>query len=175
MTVLSIIMGVLLMMGGFYFLFTPGITFLSMWMIVGILLVIEGITEIGRFGVRKKTGKSSALDLVTGIMALVLGLVVLFNRFASVIVDVVLIYIFAVWIIVRGGMQIGGSMTLKKLGLSSWVWVLIAGILSIVIGIYGLFHPRLMAIAIGWLFGFIIIMEGINLITMAGVMDRADK
>ncbi|MDL2253182.1 DUF308 domain-containing protein [Ruminococcaceae bacterium OttesenSCG-928-I18] len=164
MKVLSIILGILLIVGGFYMMFTPGITFLSVGWLIGFVFLLAGVNAIVDYFVGKRKGTSSVWDLVGGILCGILGVIILVSPYAEFLADTVLIYVFDFWLIIGGIVRIAGSIQMKKAGDRSWIWVLIIAILSVLLGAYALFHIVVSAVAIGWLLGFIVIMSGFNLI-----------
>ncbi|MEG2711351.1 MAG: DUF308 domain-containing protein, partial [Clostridia bacterium] len=64
MKILAVVMGVLLLVGGFYCLLAPGATFLSLGWIVGICMAINGIGLLFSYFERRKSGETDIWALV---------------------------------------------------------------------------------------------------------------
>lgn len=176
MKIITIILGVILVIGGIFCMVYPAATFSTLGWLVGILLLISGINAIGNFAGGRKAGAANTWDLVYGILTLILAVIILFSPLAAGITDVVLVYMFAFWMLIGGIIRIGGSVALMRMKNKGWIWMLILGLLMIVLGIYGFFHPLVNAIAMGWMMGFFIIFQGFNLIgvgsTLGGGGDK---
>ncbi len=171
MKVLTIIMGVLVTIGGFFCMFTPGATFLTLGWLVGILVTVAGINIIAAYVAARKAGASSAWDLVSGILTTVVGLMLIFNNFMQLFTDVMIIYFFAGMLIVTGIFRVVAALKLKKAA-QSWVFILVIGIITVLLGCYSFIHPVFTAVTIGFLMGFWVIQSGINLIIVATAMDK---
>lgn len=78
----------------------------------------------------------------------------------------ILTIILGVILVIGGILRIVGAVGLIRLRNKAWIWMIILGILMIILGVYGFFHPLVNAIAIGWMMGFFIIFQGFNLIGM---------
>ena len=179
MTVFSVILGVLLIIGGFSFLFTPLVTLMSVGYFIIILFFIAGIYNIAR-GISQK---SYGIDFVFGILSVILGIVMLFIPGATsdtvasdvaIMNDFIILYVAAGWFLIKGILTIWGSIKAKKLGAgtSSIVCGVILGILEIGLTVYSMLHPAVLAIAVAWLLGFYFIEAGISMIAIASTVDR---
>ncbi len=171
MRVLSIILGVILIIGGVFCIAYPTATFATLGWLVGILLLISGINGIAAYVTGRKSGGATVWDLVFGILTVVLGVFLLFSPLAVGITDIVLVYLFSIWMVVGGILRIvaGVGVIRKHTGSKAWIWMLILGILMILLGIFGFFFPLVNALAMGWMMGFFIIFQGFNLIAMGSV------
>ena len=128
MGVLSVILGVLLIIGGFSCMFTPLATFLSTGYFLGIMMLVYGVGGI----IRAVSHKADALEWILNILAVIVGLIALFRPGSTLIFDSMILVIIACWFVVQGVIQI--VLSLKAKGVfKGWYWGLIAGIL---IGLY---------------------------------------
>ena len=89
MVVLSVICGVLLMMGGIACLFNPGATFFATGYFIAILLLIYGIVGIVNV-VRKR---APAIGLITYILAVIVGIFAIFRPENALVMDTILAYL----------------------------------------------------------------------------------
>ena len=161
MTVLFIIFGVLLIMSGFSFLFTPLLTFLSYGIFIIILVLIYGILGI----INAIRFKRFGLDFVFSIISVIFGIAAMFYPDLSMVTDVVIVYATAIWFVLMGIVQMVTSIRItKKLGSGVWVLQLIFGILAIVIGVMSCIRPLIMAASIGVFISIFFIETGFNMI-----------
>ena len=170
MKIFTILMGVLLTIGGFACLITPFSTFASVGWLIAIVLMVVGFNIITGYFISRKTGAMSGWDLVGGILTIALAMFILYGHFARVVLDTFIIAIFAVWVLASGFIRIITGLNMKRMGTKSWIWIVIFGGLSLLMGIYGLFNPYIFKFAIGWMLGFFITMQGINLLGVGFTM-----
>lgn len=176
MKAIKCIFGVLSILGAFYCMFFPGLTFLDAGWIVAILLGVYGICSIvGYFTNSKKKEKTDngnmiadgIVGLIVGIAAAVISVLALFSTSVFAMLDLIILLIFAFWLLYSGVSSIMDSVKQKKSGGKMWVLSLILGIVLILTGIYGATHLLFAAFSIGYIIGFELMIYGIRLITSA--------
>jgi len=161
MTVISIILGILLIFAGFSCMFTPLATFLSTGYFITILLLVYGIMGIVRF-CKKEAG---GLELVVSILAVLAGVFALFRPGQRLLIDGLVLYFIATWLIIQGVISIVLSIQVRK-ERKGWVWGLIAGILGVVAGILSFAHPVLTALGAGVMIGLYFVQSGFDMIVL---------
>ncbi|MCI8371831.1 MAG: hypothetical protein HFI75_05455 [Lachnospiraceae bacterium] len=160
----TIIFGVLLVLCGVSCICTPVMTFLGAGYFLVILLVTYGLMGIIRAVVQKEYG----VDFLFGILSMILGGVILFVPGLKLKTDGVLAYLMAAWILLQGAVSIFLAVRQKKAGAGmGWLWTMILGVLGVLVGIYSLAHPLLMAFTFGILVGIYFIESGIQMIVLA--------
>lgn len=171
MKVFTIVLGVLIAICGLSCMFTPLITFLEAGYFLVILLFVYGTVGI----IRSVSNKTYGLDFVFDILSIILGIVILVVPGLKLMTDGMLIYLMAFWFMLQGVINIFQSFRQKKMtkGLG-WVWTLTLGILGLLVGIYSVVHPMLLALTFGILVGVYFIESGISMIVMAQYM-QTDK
>ncbi len=167
MVVLSIIVGILLMMGGIACLFSPGATFLASGYVVAILLLIYGIVGIVNV-VRKR---AHPVMLIVDILAIIIGIIAIIKPGSTLAIDVLMTYLLAAWFVVQGGVSIFVSIKARSYQ-SGWVFGLILGIIGVLLGIYSFFNPMVSALAIGILIGIYLIEAGLSMIVLSTAVDE---
>lgn len=169
MTVLCIILGILLIVGGFSCMFTPLLTLMNTGFFVVILITIFGVVGI----VRAIADKRFGINFVFSILSVLLGIVMLVFPNSLLFAEGMMLILTAIWFIMMGIVSIVNAITLtRKTGSGLWVLQLIFGILAVLIGIYAFFQPMLMALTLGVLIGIFFIEVGFTLIfTGAAVSD----
>ena len=162
MTVLTIILGVLLIIASAVCLAHPLFTAIAIGVWLAIGLLCGGISDLVVNSRVKKSGWFIALDIVS----IILGLVIIFSNFGALLATDMLITIMGCLILFDGIARIPLALALKKQG-EKWGIVLASGILSIIaacmiISNYftGLFVADIM-------FSSAILVQGITLIASA--------
>jgi uncharacterized membrane protein HdeD (DUF308 family) len=167
-----LILGILLVILGFCCAMTPMATLVAAGYLIAIVLIISGISGI-LSGLRFKF---YGLNFVVSILALILGVLALTRPGGIETIDILLIYLFAAWLLVRGITSVSLSLRLRKLQMGSeWIFGLISGILGIILGVYSFIHPNVPGIAIGLLIGFYFIEEGIDVIAVSRVVKAVSQ
>ncbi|MBQ6336216.1 MAG: DUF308 domain-containing protein [Ruminococcus sp.] len=168
MTVLFIILGILMVMGGFSCIFTPLLTFMQTGYFVVILILAFGIIGIIRAIVEKRFG----VNFVFSILSVILGIVMLAFPGSLLLAEGVMLIMTAIWFVLMGIVTIINAVTVtKKTGSKIWILQLIFGILAVLVGIYSFFQPMLMALSLGTLVGIFFIETGFTLM-FSGVIVR---
>lgn len=171
MKIFNCLLGLFSIMGALYCIFYPGITFLNSGWIVTILLGLWGICSVIDFVLKRKSNNNSkseaaigALGFIGGIAAAVVSVLSMFMPGIRILLDVIILCIFAGWLIVSGITSVVVSLKVKKTGSKRWILTLICGILVLLAGIYGIFHLIFIAQTIGVLIGILLLTYGFRLI-----------
>ena len=169
MVVLSIICGIILIIGGVCCIFTPAATLISAGYIMMILLLVFGIVGIVNV-VRKE---ADPVTLVAAIPAIIIGIIAIFRPGSTLVFDGIMVYLFAAWFIVDGAVSIYVSVSARKTS-SGWGLGVFLGILGIVLGILAIFNPMISVIGISLLIGFFLIQVGLDLIVMSTAVNSGE-
>lgn len=170
MTALIVIFGVLLIIAGVALMATPLMTFMSAGYFIIILFFLWGIYGLVR-GIREKR---YGAEFFFAILSLILGIVGLFIPNAAAMTnDFMLLYLAAGWFIIHGILSIVTAIQSKKedADTSTVVLCVVLGVLELIIGIYSIAHPAMMAVALGILIGIYFIEAGINVIVVGREVD----
>ena len=153
MTVLCIIWGILMILGGLSCMFTPLITFISAEYLVVILVAVFGIFGL----IRGIAAKRFEVTFFFSIISIVFGLAVFFFPQFFVLTSGILIYLLAFWFVLLGVTTVYNSIAVGKAsGSGMWILQLIVGILVILFGCYAFVHPTLFAASIAGTLGFLL-------------------
>lgn len=125
----SIAIGIL----GLIILFNPNETIALLSLILGIIIMIIGIGKIISYIILRKESNFSNYDLIYGIIAIVISIIMLANANAFATIVRVII---GIWIAYTGIMKLIYALNLKSLSSSSWIAVMIMAIITIIAGIY---------------------------------------
>lgn len=173
MKIFNCILGVFSIFGAVYCIFYPGVTFLSSGWLVAILLGVYGICSIFEYfsnRSKKENKKSTGLvaggviGLIIGIASAVISVLALFNVTIRASLDLVILIMFAFWLVCSGVISICGAVTQKKNGGKMWILTLILGVALIIAGLYGATHLLFAAFSIGYMIGIELMTYGICLI-----------
>lgn len=172
MKVINGIIGVLSIIASIYCIFFPGLSFLNVGWIITAILGIFGICSIIFYFTKKKMYKNLMIEglegvfgLVVGITAAVVSILAMFMPSIRIAIDVIILIIFAIWMIVDGASSIVEAFIMKKASKSkSWILALVLGVMMIILGIYGICHLIFVARAIGVMIGIMLMCYGIKLI-----------
>ncbi len=161
--VIAIILGILAML-------TPAAAGTSVLLVVGVLVLVAGIVRIiWAFG-SGSVGKG-LLMFALGVLTLLCGIAILANPlFASGLLTIVL----AIYFVLDGIAEIVAGIK-RRPGLG-WIWMIVAGIVSILLGVLIWRQFPLSGIwAIGILLGIKLFFVGLIMITAGSVMRSVSK
>lgn len=157
-----VILGVLTILGGISLMATPLLTFMSAGYYIIILFFIWGIFGIVRGIAEKRYNK----EFFFSILSLILGIVGFAVPGAAAMNNSVLLYLAAGWFIIHGVLSIISAIGNREKDDSALIMILgiILGILEVILGIYSIVHPGILAVNLGILIGFYFIESGVNTI-----------
>lgn len=171
---LVILMGLLMVVGGVYCLFTPVTTFLTTGYIVGVIIFCDAIGNIGAWFNAKKYVEISGWYLANAIISLIFGIIIMLSIGMQFAVDMFIVYAVAVWVIMTGISRISMAIRMKQLmnklpkifNNKKWLGILLFGILMVLFGILCVFKPIVLSSVLGVLIAWFIIFAGASLITL---------
>jgi uncharacterized membrane protein HdeD (DUF308 family) len=148
-----LVRGVLALVFGLVMVFMPGAAAAALSIVIGIWLVLDGVTGCAIAGRRKSTGRRWGMPLLGGVVAILAGLaLVVFPYAVAVVGGVAVLWILAIGLAVRGLLEITDRRSGKWgsfLGLINVVVAIVLavvmfvnplvalGALVLVVGIYG--------------------------------------
>lgn len=161
---LVLIRGVLAVLFGLFALFSPAGALLALVYVFGAYAVLDGITAVVA-GVRHRHQEAHWVwHLVQGVISILAGVVAFIWPGGTV---VAILLVIAFWSIVAGLTQIMESFGMRRLGSSTWGWMLAAGILSVLFGIVLVVQPGAAAITLLWLVGIYAVIFGVIIVVWA--------
>ncbi|MBQ2971767.1 MAG: DUF308 domain-containing protein [Ruminococcus sp.] len=168
MKVFNCIMGIFSLFAAFYCFFMPGVSTLMTagWIVTALLGVIGfcGIFEYARNKKDKKQMVNGTIGLILAIGAAVLSTVAMFDVTLRATFDLIVVVIFALWLVLSGVDSTVESFTKKKNGNKNWWLTLILGILLILMGMYAGTHLIYATMTLGYVMGFGLTFYGVRLI-----------
>ncbi len=167
MAILTILLGVLMIVGGVCSFFTPLATFLAAGYIIGIMLFVFGIFALIR-AIQKKAG---ALAYITAFLAIIVGFLAVFRPGGTLAIDFMVLTFIAIWFLLQGITSLVLSIRHRD-RIPAWGFGVLSGILGIAAGIISLIYPHAEMFAVGILIGMFLIESGIALITFGGLLGN---
>ena len=170
MGILSIILGVILIVGGVFCMFTPFATFLSAGFMIAIMLFMYGIFGVVRF-FQKEAG---ALELISSILAIIVGVIAIVRPGVALVIDGFVLNMVSAWLLVKGLINIIISIQARN-EIKGWGWGVAIGVLSIVAGVLSFLHPTITALTVGILMGLVFVENGIDMIVLGTTLRAIDR
>lgn len=163
MKVITIVSGAILSLTGVWCVARPGATFLAMAFVVGIAMLIHGISGILNYISERPGGFASGYVLADGIIALVLSVVVLANQLAT---DAVIPTFFGMWLLFSGLMHVMQAVAVRDAGERNWKLVFGFGLLAAAAGVTAFIRPITGAAPPVLLLGVFFLIQGVSVIML---------
>lgn len=168
MRVLTIVLGVLLAIGGFYCMLAPVATYATLGWLIGLSMVIEGVGSVITWNSRRSLGLANGWMLAGSIVSIVLGVFLLGSYALQFAVDMFFAYLIAIWLVVSGITRIVGAISVRgSLGQErarGWVLQLVLGVLIVIMGVLCIFNPLSVMAGVGLMWGMSIVIVGVGLV-----------
>ncbi len=167
----AIAIGVLSVITGFLAMMAPYIAGLSVTIVVGALLSVNGVSHL-IFAFKTGSFGKGLLTFVLGLLATGVGLYIVFNPGIGLLSLTLLL---AVYFFLAGFSEIIGAFKMKPV--KGWIWALIGGVASLLLGIMiGWQFPLSGEWAVGILTGIRMIFGGMWVIAIGrGVRGAAEE
>jgi uncharacterized membrane protein HdeD (DUF308 family) len=161
---LVLIRGILAILFGLFALFAPGTALLALVFVFGAYAIIDGITAIIA-GIRHRKEESHwGWHVFQGVVSLIAGIVAFTWPGVTVLA---ILFVIAFWSIVNGVGQLVESFTMRKMGASTWGWMLAGGVVSVIFGIVLLAWPGAGLVTLLWVVGIFSIVFGVIMVVWA--------
>jgi uncharacterized membrane protein HdeD (DUF308 family) len=168
---LVLIRGVLAVVFGLYALFQPESALLALVFVYGFYAIMDGVAALA-VGFRHRRTSHWGWHVVQGVVSLLAGAVALFWPGPTILA---LVLIIGVWSIVLGATEIVEAFTARKHGSSSWVWLLVGGIVAVLFGVILIASPAAGALTLLWVIGLFSLVFGVVYVVWAFQLRRAAK
>lgn len=143
----SLITSILFLVIGILLFSNPGGVVKFITYIIGILFIIMGIGKIfSYYRMSSKMNINNTSDLILGIVAIVLGFIIIF---CSSAIEFVIRIVMGGWILYTGVIKLIYAFNLKDMKVNSWLYVLIISIIMIICGLYIVIKSNLVFSTIG--------------------------
>lgn len=132
----SLIIGILLVATGCFFLWHPDWTLIFLSTLAGTLSILKAIYEF--MFCRVVDGKYRVWLIILGIIDLILGFIFIFHIVAGI---TILAYVFAIWIILTSCTELIISGYFKDLNKGYYWFVIVLNVITMFMGFILLFNP----------------------------------
>jgi len=158
----TVILGFLMIIGGISMAATPLMTFMGAGYYIIVLFLLMGIIGI----IRAVRDKHCDKDFVFAILSLILGLAGFAIPGAAAMNNFLLLYMTSAWLFIHGILSITTAVANRKQDGGGFMVAagILLGFLELVLGIYSVVHPAVIAINLGILIGLYFIEQGISII-----------
>lgn len=158
--------GVAALLLGLVAIVWPGPALTALAIAFGIYAIADGIAATAT-GLVSRWWSLVAL----GIVSVFAGLAALFWPLAAVFA---LVYVIGVWSVVRGISEIVAAVHLRKF-IRNEGWLALAGVVSLLFGLFIMFRPHAGAFSVAWLIGFYAIAFGVLQMMLAFRLRRVGR
>lgn len=167
---LIVVMGVLMILGGISLLATPILNFISAGYFIIVLFFFWGIYGIIQGISEKRYDK----NFFFSILSLILGIIGVSVPGVAEMNNSILLYLAGGWFLLHGVLTIVDAIAGKKAGADTGTMIfgIVLGIIELILAIYSIAHPAVLAISIGLLIGFYFIEHGISLIVVGSGISQ---
>lgn len=143
----NLIISILFLIVGILLFSNPGGVVKFITYIIGLLFIIVGIGKFfSYYRMSKKMNINNTSDLILAIIAIILGIVIIF---CSSAIEFIIRLIMGSWILYSGIIKLIYSINLRESKVTSWIYVLIVSILMIICGLYIIVKSNLVFSTIG--------------------------
>lgn len=163
------LLGICLVLLGFWVFRNPGGTLLGLATFFSIMLFISSISSIVFALTNRETMQGWGRNLAGGIFELLIAIVLLRN---PLIAGLALNFLIGFWIMFRGINLISMGLELRNYGLENWGWVFGGGVLASILAFCILLDPLTGAVTVAVWAGMSLIMAGIFNIFVAMILRR---
>lgn len=165
--------GALIMFIGLISLFNPTLTYTVVGYAVGVTMILDAIALFHVWFTLRNTEAVDFWTLLGAIVSCALGIFLVGNTAAQAVVNQMIIYLAAVWFMIRGIVAITFALKIRNVHVklnterigTRWWLRLITGILLIVFGIVCCLNPDIMARYIGISISLGVISTGMDVIS----------
>lgn len=176
MKVFNCILGTLSIFAAIYcFLLPLGSFWMTTGFMVAVLLGVVGICCIFEYFQNKENKTlmfNGPVVLILGIGCAILSILAIFNTAWQNLFNIIIVLLFAVWMVISGVESCTQSFNLKKSNIKFWWLSLILGIFVVLGGLYSGTHILITGTFLGYVLGIAMMTYGIRLI--CSIFERTE-
>lgn len=178
MRVLSILLGILLIVGGVMSIVNPGAMARGRGLLMGLFILVHGVGSlINHYRFRFV---SEGWGIAGAILSVLLGALLMTSGYLQPLTDLVIVFIAGLWMLAAGVVLMATAVKVARAGRSEpweqpslgWLWLLFLGLIMMGLGVLAYVHPIAGVMTIGALLGVYVIASGVHLIAMSFCRPR---
>ncbi len=178
MRVLSIILGILLIVGGVMSIVNPTAMTRDLGLLMGLYILVHGVGSlINHYRFRFL---SEGWGIAGAILSVLLGALLMTSGYLQMLTNLVIVFVAGLWMLAAGVVLMATAVKLARAGRSAsweqpslgWLWLLFLGLMLMVLGVLAYAHPIAGVVTIGTLLGVYVIASGVHLIAMSCCRTR---
>ena len=160
---MTLLRGIFWILFGIVLFARPGISLLSLTLALGVILFIDGVIEVANAVSGRKENDDWWLLLLVGLAGIVIGIMTFYNPQVTALA---VVYYVAIWAIATGLLEIVAAVRLRR-QIAGEVWLVLAGIASVIFGGLLVARPGVGAVTILWLIALYAVVFGVVLLLLA--------
>jgi uncharacterized membrane protein HdeD (DUF308 family) len=160
---MTLLRGLFWILFGIILFARPGISLLSLTLALGVILFIDGVIEVANAVSGRKENDDWWILLLVGLAGIVIGILTFYNPQVTALA---VVYYVAIWAIATGLLEIVAAVRLRR-QIEGEVWLVLAGIASVIFGGLLVARPGVGALTILWLIAAYAIVFGVMLLLLA--------
>jgi uncharacterized membrane protein HdeD (DUF308 family) len=141
----------------------PDITLFTLIILFGAYIVVDGVLEIWNGIMNRNVHDRWWVDILIGLAGVIGGLLVMT---LPDVTATALMYFIAAWMVIVGILQIVYALRVRQEISNEWL-IILAGLLSLLLGIYFFAFPGDGATSLVWLIGLYSILFGVLIVILA--------
>ena len=158
-----LIRGIAAILFGICAFFIPGAALWALILLFGAYCLVDGVFAIVAAVRAAQTRERWGQLLFRGIVGIVVAAITWFDPWLTAFA---LLYLIAAWAIVTGVLEIAAAFQLRR-QITGEIWWVLAGLLSIVFGLFLFWQPRAGALAVLWVIAIYAVVFGIFLVGLS--------
>ena len=172
MRIVTIISGLFMLLAGVWCFANPGASFLALAFVLGIVMIIAGITGATNYFTEKNRNAEGGWVIAESILTFILGCIVLSNQ---LLVDAMVVIFFGMWLLFSGCLRIVAAFQLRRLQEKTWHWTLGFGIVASFAGLYAFINPITFGLSAVLIVGAFFVVQGANVLVVGINMPHKKK
>ena len=173
MRALSVILGIVLIVGGVMSIVSPGTMVLSLGSLIGLFILIHGVGSL--IGQHRFRALGEGWGIAGAILSVVLGILLMTSAQFQLATNLAIVFVAGLWMLAAGVVLVATALRMARFFTvlpwerphRSWLWLMLLGISLIALGILAYVHPLAGVMTIGLLMGVYVIAAGVNLIALS--------
>lgn len=164
---LNLLMGVLMVVGSFFYIKDPMGSTMMLVIGIGVILILIGIMGFVKYFTNELFRRAGIL--IEAIVDIIFGVFIIYNKSASFVAFAILI---AFWVLFRGVINVANSFDAKKYQVDKWWLLLITGIINIIAGFLLIRNIHMSIAYISIIVSLSMLWSGIMLISLFFKLDK---